>query len=228
MKVIILAAGYATRLYPLTLTQPKPLLPVAGRPLVVWLIEKLVSAGIIEIVINISHLGDRVEAVLGDGVRHGARIVYSREEEALETAGGVAHALPLLGAAPFLAVNGDVFSAYDFGRLRAVAERMANGDTLAHLVLVDNPEHHPAGDFCLRGGLVHAGERGRLTFSGIGVYRPALFASIAPGAKHPLAALLREPIAQGRVSGEHYRDLWVDVGTPDRLARLDRMLAASG
>lgn len=222
---MILAAGRGERMRPLTDLTPKSLLPVAGRPLIVWLIERLVQAGICDMVINVSHLGGLIQAALGNGVQYGAHIVYSREHVALETAGGIAHALPLLGASPFIVVNGDVFSDFDFVRLKSTAVTLTGAGTLAHLVLVDNPPHHPAGDFCLDEGMIAAKGGGRLTFSGIGAYHPALFAPVVPGAKHQLAALLRTPIAQGRVSGEHHGGSWTDVGTPERLLLIDQMLS---
>lgn len=222
---MILAAGRGERMRPFTDRIPKPLLRVAGKPLVLWLIERLARAGITELVLNVSHLGAMIEAEMGDGGRFGTNIVYSREREPLETAGGIALALPLLGNEPFIVSNGDVFSDFDPSGLLKVAERISHDGILAHLVMVDNPSHHSGGDFCLDRGRVAAGTGGRLTFSGIGVYHPALFAPITPGTKHQLATLLREPMARGQVSGEHYRGLWVDVGTPDRLAWLDKMLA---
>jgi len=224
MKAMILAAGRGERMRPLTDLTPKPLLPAAGKPLIAWTIEKLARSGIADIVINVSHLGAMIEAAVGDGAQYGARIAYSHEREALETAGGIALALPLLGEQPFLVVNGDVFSDFDFARLGAMAARLSGTGTLAHLVLVDNPPHHPGGDFCLNQGMVAAGGGERLTFSGIGLYHPALFTPVTPGTRHQLAALLSGPMAGGRVSGEHYRGLWLDVGTPERLARLERML----
>ncbi len=222
---MILAAGRGERMRPLTDHIPKPLLPVAGKPLLAWLVEKLVRAGIADIVINVSHLGEMIEDALGDGAKYGARIAYSREREALETAGGIVQALPLLGEAPFLVVNGDVFSDVDFACLGATAVRLSADGILAHLMLVDNPPHHPEGDFCLDRKVVVVDGEGRLTFSGIGLYHPALFAPVVPGTRCQLAALLRGPMADGRVSGEHYRGLWLDVGTPERLAGLERMLA---
>ena len=225
MKAMILAAGRGERMRPFTDRTPKPLLRVAGKPLILWLIERLARAGIIELVINVSHLGAMIEAEIGDGGRFGTNIVYSREREALETAGGIAQALPLLGDEPFVVSNGDVFSDLDLSGLVKAAGRISRDGILAHLVMVDNPSHHSGGDFCLNQGRVTAGSRERLTFSGIGVYHPALFAPIAPGAKQQLATVLREPMARGRVSGEHYHGLWVDVGTPERLAELDQLLA---
>ena len=225
MKAMILAAGRGERMRPLTDHIPKPLLPVAGMPLIAWQIRKLVKAGISEIVINVSHLGAMIEAVLGDGAQYGARLAYSHESEALETAGGIAYALPLLSGEPFLVVNADVFSDFDYTRLAAAAASLSRAGILAHLVLVDNPPHHPAGDFCLSQRLIAAEGGPRLTFSGIGLYHPALFATLTRGAKFQLAALLRGPIADGKVSGEHYPGQWFDVGTPERLAALERKLA---
>ena len=224
---MILAAGRGERMRPLTDRVPKPLLPVAGRPLIAHLIERLARAGVNELVVNVSHLADQVERELGDGSRLGVRITYSREAVALETGGGIAYALPLLGAAPFAVVNSDIYCDYDFTRLAAAAAKLAPDAPGAHLVLVDNPSHHPDGDFCLEQGKVAAdGTHPRLTFSGIGVYPPALFAPVARGAKCQLAALLRPAMAQGHVSGEHHRGLWLDIGTPQRLADLDRLLSA--
>lgn len=222
MKAMILAAGRGERMRPLTDHTPKPLLPVGGKPLIVWHLEGLVRAGFRDIVINHAHLGDQIEKALGDGSRFGARIQYSNEGEALETAGGIAYAMPLLGDAPFLVVNGDVYCDIDFGLL---AKQPMDG-VVAHLVLVDNPPQHPQGDFVLQHGkLVEEGDA-RLTFSGIGIYRPELFAGVERGSKAKLAPLLRAEIANGRVSAEHYRGRWVDVGTPERLHALDQQLRA--
>ncbi|HYH41041.1 MAG TPA: nucleotidyltransferase family protein [Burkholderiales bacterium] len=218
MKAMILAAGRGERMRPLTDDTPKPLLEAGGKPLVVWLIESLARARFTDLVMNVSHLGERIEKALGDGSRWGVRIRYSRESEALETAGGIATALPLLGTEPFAVVNGDVYTDFDFATLHA--PRAA----LAHLVLIDNPIHHPAGDFALAGGAVTNDGAVRYTFSGIGVYHPALFDGIAAGMKRQLAAVLRPEIAAGRVSGEHFRGRWLDIGTPERLATLDREL----
>jgi MurNAc alpha-1-phosphate uridylyltransferase len=222
MKAMILAAGRGERMRPLTDHTPKPLLPVGGKPLIAWHLEHLACAGFREIVINHAHLGAQIEAALGDGSRYGVSIQYSPEGEALETAGGIANALPLLGDAPFLVVNGDVFCDYDFSQLA----RQPMDGVVAHLVLVDNPEQHPHGDFVLSAGrLVEEGAR-RLTFSGIGVYRPELFAGVVRGSKAKLAPLLRAEISQARVTAEHYRGHWVDVGTPERLQALDQQLNA--
>lgn len=219
---MILAAGRGERMRPLTDRTPKPLLPVAGKPLIVWHLERLARAGIHEIVINHAHLGDQIEALLGDGDAWNVAIRYSAEPRgALETAGGIANALPLLGAEPFLVVNGDIFCDWDVGRAHATLP----ADMLAHLVLVDNPAHHPAGDFVLQAGKVSTCETApgapTRTFSGIGIYRPALFAGIERGEPAKLAPLLHAAIAASRISGEHHTGRWVDVGTPARLQALD-------
>jgi MurNAc alpha-1-phosphate uridylyltransferase len=227
MKAMILAAGRGDRLRPHTDATPKPLLEVAGKPLIQWHIEALAAGGIAELVINHAWLGDQIEAVLGDGSAFGVQISYSPEPEgALETGGGIFQALPLLrdGAededAPFLVVNGDVLTDIDFARL---PRRIAG---LAHLVMVPNPTHHPAGDFCLQGEQVTLNSGPRLTFSGIGLYRPSLFGRCQRGA-FPLAPLLQVAIAEGRVSGELHPGLWIDVGTAERLAEANRVMRAS-
>jgi len=206
---------------PLTDRMPKPLIEVGGKPLIVHHIEKLAAIGCERVVINHAHLGEMIEAALGDGARYGVTIDYSREGAALETAGGIANALSMLGTAPFIAVNADVYCEYDYTGLLVAASHL--GAANAHLVLVDNPEHHPAGDFALHAGKLSL--NGALfTFSGLAVYKPALFAAIAPGTHMPLAPLLREQIAAGHVLGEHFRGRWCDVGTPGRLTRLNRDL----
>ena len=227
MKAMILAAGRGERMRPLTDRVPKPLIPVGGRPLIAHLIERLARAGYTDLVVNVSHLADQVERELGDGARLGVNIAYSHEAVALETGGGIAYALPLLGRGPFLVVNSDIYCDYDFARIGAAAARLAPDAPGAHLVLVDNPRHHPNGDFALERGRVRGEGTGtRLTFSGIGVYPPALFAGVERGAKCQLAGLLRPAMAQGRVTGEHHRGLWMDIGTPQRLADLERLLSA--
>jgi MurNAc alpha-1-phosphate uridylyltransferase len=222
MKAMILAAGRGERMRPLTDHTPKPLLQVGGKPLIVWHIERLARAGFRELVINHAHLGRQIESALGDGSRFGVSIAYSDESEALETAGGIAQALSLLGEEPFLVVNGDVYTDYDFSRL--IAQPM--GGVVAHLVLVDNPPQHAQGDFYLKDGRLVERGASRLTFSGIGVYRPELFASVIAGSKAKLAPLLHAAIAQQRATAEHYRGDWVDVGTPERLQALDRKLSS--
>jgi N-acetyl-alpha-D-muramate 1-phosphate uridylyltransferase len=225
MKAMLLAAGRGERMRPLTDHTPKPLLEVGGKPLIVWHIENLVRAGISELVINHAHLGAQIEAALGDGSRFGAQIQYSSEGKALETAGGIAFALPLLGDDPFAVINGDIFCDYDFAKLRERAGRLKSKGDAAHLVMVSNPAQHPNGDFGLQQQRI-TDSTPKLTFSGIGLYRPELFMHIPRGSKVPLAPLLREQIALGKVSGEHNQGLWVDVGTPQRLAELDTQVCA--
>ncbi|MBA6064390.1 nucleotidyltransferase family protein [Pseudomonas mosselii] len=219
MKAMILAAGKGERMRPLTLHTPKPLVPAAGKPLIEYHLEALARAGIREVVINHAWLGQQIEDHLGDGSRFGLRIRYSAEGEPLETGGGIFKALPLLGDAPFLLVNGDVWTDYDFTGLNAPLQG------LAHLVLVDNPGHHGRGDFRLADGQVSDGDDapGTLTFSGISVLDPVLFEGCQPGA-FKLAPLLRKAMADGRVSGEHYRGHWIDVGTLERLADVERLI----
>lgn len=230
MKAMILAAGLGTRMRPLTDHLPKPLLEVGGKPLVLWHIEALARAGITDLVINTAWLGDKLEAALGDGQRYGVSIRWSHEGEPLETAGGVVKALPLLGTSPFLVVNGDIWLRYDF---RALSQRLAAMDGQAHLVLVNNPAHNLRGDFALEADRItpattlqvaNDGEH-RFTFAGLSVLHPDLFAGLPEG-KRALAPLLREAIAAGRVTGEYFPGPWVDVGTPERLAELDRQIRA--
>jgi N-acetyl-alpha-D-muramate 1-phosphate uridylyltransferase len=225
MRAMILAAGRGERMRPLTDRTPKVLLEAGGKPLVQWHVERLRSAGFERIVINHAWLGEQIERTLGDGSRFGLRIAYSREAQALETAGGIVNALPFIGDGPFLVVNGDVFTDFDFAILAPRLNTLGGPDTLAHLVLVDNPPHHPRGDFVLRDGRVVPDGDERLTFSGIGVYRPQLFSSVAAGERAPLAPVLGAAIGRGAVGGERYRGLWFDVGTPARLAELNRRLA---
>lgn len=240
MKALILAAGLGERMRPLTNTTPKPLLLAGGKPLIAWHIEKLAAMGVRDIVVNTSWLAERFPETLGDGAHWGVRLHYSYEGPTpLETGGGMWHARTLLGDAPFLAVNGDIWTDIDF----AVLPREPAGD--AHLVLVDNPIHHPDGDFVLRGdGHVDNAAVGdvtaatRLTFAGVGVYHTSLFddwrttIGEAPGAdeappRFKLAPLLRRSMAAGRVTGTHHHGRWTDVGTPERLSQLDAGLAAS-
>lgn len=219
MKAMILAAGKGERLRPLTLHTPKPLVRAGGVPLIEYHVRALAAAGFRELVINHAWLGEQIEAYLGDGARFGVTIAYSAEGEPLETGGGIHRALPLLGSEPFLLVNGDIWTDYDFAGLRSASA------ALAHLVLVDNPAHHPEGDFRLQDGQVSArGEQPGLTYSGIAVLDPALFAGCRPGA-FKLAPLLLAAMSQGQVSGEHFRGRWVDVGTHERLAEVERLLA---
>ncbi len=226
MKAMILAAGRGERMRPLTDHVPKALLRVGGRPLIQRLVQALVKSGVNDLVVNLAHLGGQIADVLGDGGELGARIVYSREAQALETAGGIANALSLLGTVPFIAVNADVCTDYDFSGLVVMARRLPQQGALAHLVLVPNPPHHAAGDFGLSGGWVTADGGVRHTFSGIGAYQPALFAGIAPGSRARLADLLYAGIPQRQVTGELYPGYWQDVGTPERLADADRRASA--
>jgi N-acetyl-alpha-D-muramate 1-phosphate uridylyltransferase len=218
MKAMILAAGRGERMRPLTDNVPKPLLPAGDRSLIEHLIDALACAGFRELVINHSYLGSAIEQALGDGSRYGVHIRYSPESDgALETGGGIRRALPLLGDS-FLVVNGDIWTDYPFDKLRAPGG-------LAHLILIDNPVHHPQGDFVLENGLVRDEGVMRLTFAGIGVYRAALFAGHAPG-RFQLAPLLRAAMKENQVSGEHYQGRWMDIGTPTRLRDLATLLSA--
>lgn len=215
---MILAAGRGERMRPLSDTTPKPLLEVGGKPLIVHLIERLVSAGLRDLVINHSHLGEKLEQSLGTGDCYGARILYSHEEGGgLETGGGIFKALPLIESDPFAVINGDIWTDYPFERL----PKALTG--LAHLVLVDNPPQHSQGDFSLLDGQVEDTGTARLTFSGIGVYARDMFAGCRPG-KFPLAPLLQAAMVRGQVSGEHYTGVWRDIGTPQRLQDLDQEL----
>jgi N-acetyl-alpha-D-muramate 1-phosphate uridylyltransferase len=220
VEALILAAGKGERMRPLTDDCPKPLLPVAGKPLIQHHVERLAASGFESIVINHARLGEQIEAALGDGNRFGISIRYSAEGDApLETGGGIRHALPLIEGDSFLVVNADIYTDFPF------APPALPGGDLAHLVLVDNPAHNPGGDFSLIGGRIGATASPRYTFSGIGVYRRALFADTPVGA-FPLAPLLQTAALAGRVGGERYSGVWVDVGTPDRLQALDRQLQA--
>jgi len=218
MKAMILAAGRGERMRPLTDDTPKALLRIGGQTLIERHVHALVKAGFSEIVINHAHLGEQIESALGDGNAYGVEIRYSPETpHALETGGGIFNALPLLGDDPFLVVNADIWTDFPLGGLPAGIEG------LAHLVLVDNPEHHLQGDFSLSAGLVSQTGPKMLTFSGIGVYSPALFENCTPGA-FPLAPLLRQAMNTGRVSGEHYRGSWFDIGTAERLEAVNRVV----
>jgi MurNAc alpha-1-phosphate uridylyltransferase len=220
---MMLAAGKGERLRPLTDRIPKPLVEVAGKPLVVWHLERLAAAGFTDIVLNVSHLAEAIVERLGDGRRFGVSLRYSREREPLETAGGIATALPLLGDAPFLLVNSDIYCEVDFAAL--TASRLAPQQQ-AHLVLVPNPPHRVQGDFSLSGGRVGNGGEPRYTYAGVAVLTPRLVASVRAGEKAPLAPLLREAAERGAVSGELYRGLWQDVGTIERLRELETTLAS--
>ena len=221
---MILAAGLGKRMRPLTLTKPKPLLEVAGVPLIEYHIRRLVDAGVKRIVINHAWLGDQIEAYLGRGERFGVEILYSREGEPLETAGGIRKALDLLkrdGAGSFLLVNGDVFTDYPF-------EKVAEDESDPYLVLVKNPSHNPAGDFAIEGGLLVTEGNARYTFSGISRLPVRLFEELELDKAAPLAPLLRDAISQGGVSGEVYNGFWADIGTPQRLEEINKLVMEKG
>jgi N-acetyl-alpha-D-muramate 1-phosphate uridylyltransferase len=219
MKAMLMAAGRGERMRPLTDTCPKPLLEVAGKPLIAWHLERLAQSGIREVVINLSWLGEMIATALGDGSGYGLRIAYSREPfPALEVGGGLLQALPLLGADPFLLVNGDVFTDIDFAALRIAP------DDLAQLVLVPNPPQHQQGDFGLdEGGRIQPQGGERLTYSGVALLRPEFFAGAEPG-RFPLLPWLLRARDAGRLGGQRHDGLWLDIGTPERLALLDAQL----
>lgn len=221
MKAMILAAGRGERLRPLTDRIPKPLVEAGGKPLLAWHLERLAAAGCRQAVINVAHLGERIVECIGDGSRYGIELRYSREAEPLETAGGIAAALPLLGQEPFLVVNADVYCECDFARLLGTSL----GDRRAHLVLIPNPPHHPGGDFVLEGGWVGNEGGPRYTYAGISVLSPALVSRVRRGDKAQLAPLLREAAGQRLVSGERYDGVWHDIGTRERLSALEAWLA---
>lgn len=227
---MILAAGRGERMRPLTDHCPKPLLPVGGKPLIVWHLERLAQAGFREVVINHAWLGDRIEAALGNGARWGLRLRYSPEATALETAGGIVQAQPWGHGQPVLVINGDVWCDWPLARAASLRAQLESGSLLAWCVLVDNPDHHPEGDFGLAEARlvdVPAHARPRFTFAGIGLYAAGLFDGLVPGQSARLAPLLRQAAAGGRVGAEHYAGRWVDVGTPERLHQLDQTLALS-
>lgn len=218
MKAMILAAGYGKRMRPLTDHTPKPLLQAGGKALIEYHIEKLRDAGIESLVINTGWLGGQLAEALGDGQRYGIPIAWSHEGTPLETAGGIKRALPLLGSDPFVLVNGDIWTDFDFQPL------LADHPDPVHLVLVDNPAHHPQGDFHLTDtGRLRDNAEPRLTYAGIGRFEPALFADLPEGEAR-LAPLLRAAMADDAASGEHHRGQWWDIGTPERLDELDQLL----
>lgn len=234
MRAMILAAGRGERMRPLTDSTPKPLLQAGGKPLILWHIERLVGAGIRDIVINHAWLGGQIEQFLLDGARFGARISYSPESEPLETAGGIAHALHLLGQEPFLVINGDIWCDWSPTQAPAIAQQLTQHKKLAWLLLTDNPDHHPEGDFSLAdnatvsdGNTSEEAPASRpelFTFTGIGIYQPDLFRRLSPDSPAKLAPLLRQAMAACQVLGQHYNGSWTDVGTPQRLAQLDNRL----
>jgi len=224
VKAMLLAAGRGERLRPLTDAIPKALVEAGGKPLIAWHLERLARAGVVEAVINLSHLGERIVERVGDGTRFGVRISYSRERERLETAGGIANALALLGREPFLLVNADIYCECDFAHLRSVKLGARGAPLLAHLVLVPNPRHRPKGDFSLVRGRVGDDPAPRYTYAGVAVMAPALLDPVTPGEKAPLAPLLYQAAARGLLGGEVYEGLWQDVGTAERLAELEKSL----
>ncbi len=222
---MILAAGRGERMRPLSDTIPKPLLPLCGKPLIVWQIEALARAGFTDVVINVAWLGEHMRSALGNGAALGVRIAWSVEAEALETAGGIATALPLLPAGPVLVVSGDIWTRYDYAKLHATMAGMAAGSTnRAHLVMVPNPPYHPDGDFSLAGDRIEMEQAARLTFANIALYDTALFGELPRGVKLRLLPLFHRWIGLGIMSGERYDGPWANLGTPQELADLDRQL----
>jgi MurNAc alpha-1-phosphate uridylyltransferase len=226
-RAVILAAGRGERMRPLTDATPKPLLKVGGKPIIAWQIERLAAGGFRDIVVNHSHLGAMIEEALGDGSRHGVRIQYSHEPAALETAGGIAQALHLLGPEPFAVVSGDIYTEFDYGSLRARIDEIAAAParTAAHFVLVDNPAFHSKGDDMgvAQGRVSRAAPR--LTYGNIAVFHPALFADVAPGTWLKLFPWAYRFVDEGRVSGERFAGAWENIGTPQQLEALDRRLS---
>jgi len=229
LGAMILAAGHGARMRPLTDTTPKPLLLAGGKPLIVWQIEALARAGFRDIVVNASYRASQLVAALGDGTRFNVTLKWSIEPEALETAGGIATALPLLPVGPALIVSGDIWTAYDYAQLRGRAERMATdpASSRAHLVMVDNPPYHPRGDFALDGDRVAREGQALVTFGNIGLYDTTLFQKLPRGVKLRLLPLYHDWIARRLVSGERFTGGWANVGTPDDLAALDTLLTSS-
>jgi MurNAc alpha-1-phosphate uridylyltransferase len=230
VRALILAAGRGERMRPLTDGTAKPLLAAGGRRLIEWQIAALARAGVRDLVINTAHLPQQFEDVLGDGARYGVRLRYSREgeraEEALETLGGIVRALPLLGAEPFIVASGDIVTDYDYAALQERGRRLQAGDADAHLVLVDNPPFHPGGDMALDAGRIDPDGGARLTYANIGVFAPRLFAGLPP-ARAKLFPWLYEAARAGRVTGEHARARWFNIGTPAELERADAELTRS-
>ena len=226
-RALILAAGRGERMRPLTDTLPKPLLEAGGRPLIEWQVERLVAGGFRELVVNHTYLGSKIEAALGDGSRFGAQIRYSHEPRALETAGAVVHALPMLGEDPFAVVSADIHTEFDYASLVPRLDSIARDPTrhAAHFVLVDNPSFHPAGDMALAGGLV-AREGPRLTYANISLFHPGPFRDLPRGEALKLFPWAYRLVEAGRVTGERYAGSWDNIGTPEQLAALDRRLGA--
>ena len=220
MKAMILAAGRGERMRPLTDQIPKPLLEVAGKPLIVWHLEKLAKANFEEVIINHAHLGEMIEAYVGDGSRWNLKITYSREGSPLETAGGIKKALPLIGDQPFLVVNADIYTDFNFATIK---NRNLN-DCKGHLVMVKNPKQHPDGDFFLQNNQIELEGKERLTFSGVAIYQPKIFEDIKIEPVAKLAPILKKLIGAKCISGEAYQGLWFDIGTPERLNEVNLFL----
>jgi N-acetyl-alpha-D-muramate 1-phosphate uridylyltransferase len=222
MKAMVLAAGRGERMRPLSDATPKPLLPAGGRPLIGYLLASLARAGVREVVINLSWLGERIRSTLRDGAEFGVQISYTEEGPVpLETGGGIVNALPLLGADPFIVVSGDIWTDFDFRSLRVMAEADAQ------VVLIPNPAHHPRGDFALQGDRVVAAEQDRLTYANIGLYRREMFSGYAQG-RFPLVQALERSIASGRLRGQIHHGEWMNIGTAQQLATLDARLRNGG
>jgi MurNAc alpha-1-phosphate uridylyltransferase len=222
MKAMLLAAGRGERLRPLTERLPKPLVEAGGRALIDWHLERLAAAGLRDVVVNVSHLAEQVMRHVGDGKRYGLRVAWSREAEPLETAGGIANARALLGDAPFLLVNSDIYCEYDFSRLKDLSLE----NRLAHVVLVPNPDHHREGDFTLQAGMVGNGAAPRYTYAGVALMSPQIVSGVRSGDKVPLGPLLRQAAGELRLSGELFTGRWTDVGTLARLTELNTWLAS--
>lgn len=221
MRAMILSAGLGKRMRPLTDHTPKPLLKLRGTPLIIYHVRALAKAGVKDIVINLGHLGNQIEATLGDGQPFGVKIQYSHEDPILETGGGIAKALPLLGTDPFVVLSADIFTDFPFERL--LKNPLTDPKRLMHLVLVDNPPHHPRGDFALKDGELSESGDSKLNFSGIGMFRPELFNACPKGA-FPLAPLFKKAISTHQASGEYYKGIWHNIGTPEQLSLLEKTI----
>ncbi|MGH1485794.1 MAG: N-acetylmuramate alpha-1-phosphate uridylyltransferase MurU [Cellvibrionaceae bacterium] len=220
---MILAAGFGERMRPLTEHTPKPLLKVGGKSLIEYHLERLSSVGVRDVIINVAHLGDQIKKVLGSGERWQLSIQYSVEPEPLETAGAIVHALPLLGESPFLLVNGDVWTDFPFTSL--LSKELDNA--LGHLVLVNNPEHHPGGDFSIDHGLLANKNEQAYTFAGVSLLHPSLLADYPESRiRFPLGEVFRYFLSQKKLTAEHYSGQWFDIGTVDRLESLDHLLSS--
>jgi MurNAc alpha-1-phosphate uridylyltransferase len=220
MKAMILAAGRGERMRPLTDQTPKPLLEVAGKPLIFWHLEKLARANFEDVIINHAYLGEMIETYVGDGSKWNLKITYSREASPLETAGGIKKALPLIGDQPFLVINADIYTDFNYSTIK----NRNLYDYKGHLIMVKNPKHHPEGDFFLKDNLIQLKGKERLTFSGIAIYQPKIFEDINLEPVVKLAPMLKKLIDSKSISGEAYRGLWFDIGTPERLNEVNLFL----